>query len=495
MKKSDKKNHYLAYDLGATNGRAIAGYISDDKRLKLKEIHRFPTGMININGSWQWNIFSFFQEMKTALKKCIDLQDLNLKTIAIDTWGVDFGFVTKNSEILGLPYAYRDSRTEGIPQEFFKLLTKKKIYELTGIEFMQINSLYQLYAMVKNGSPFLKTARSLLFIPDMLNFLFTGVKTTEFSFATTSQLYNPESKKWEKTLFDALGLSTKMMCEIIQPGTSIGYIHNFIQKETNAGNIKVVSTVSHDTGAAIASIPAKGKNWAYISSGTWSVLGVETERPVITDQSFELDFTNEGGVNGRFCLQKNLTGFWILEQFKKSRKELVDYNYERLMGKALNAESFISFLNVDDKLFMNPSDMDSAIKNYLIESHQAVPEAASQIVRLILENMAFKYRQTMDQLKLIYPHPIEKIHIIGGGAQNYLLNQFTANATGLTVIAGPYEGTAIGNIIVQAIADNTIKDIGQARSIVADSVKLKIFKPQDCKEWNNAFKKYQEKIL
>ncbi len=490
-------NKYLAYDLGASSGRAMVGYISENQKLTLEEIHRFPTGMINVNDSWHWNIFNFFQEMKTALKKTVQIHGSDLKTMAIDTWGVDFGLLSKNSEILGLPYAYRDNRTEGIPEAFFKNIEKEKVYELTGVEVMQINSLYQLYAMVKSGSPLLDAAESLLFIPDLLNFLFTGVKATEFSFATTSQMYNPKESRWEKSLFSTMGLSTQMMCDVVLPGTKIGCLPNFIQKETGANQVEVVSVVSHDTGSAVASIPAQGKNWAYISSGTWSLMGVESDFPIITEKSYDLNFTNEGGVNGKFCLQKNITGLWILEQFKKSHKELADYDYERLMGKALNALGFISVINPNDKIFINPANMGEAIKSYLTTTGQIVPESLSQIVRMILESLAFKYRQTLDQLRQISPNPIETIHIIGGGAQNYVLNQYTANVTGLTVIAGPYEGTAIGNVIVQAITDNSVHDIDQARTIIRNSTKLKTFIPQDRDQdhWENGFQRYKEKLI
>ncbi|MCP4719818.1 MAG: rhamnulokinase [Desulfobacteraceae bacterium] len=487
-------SRYLAFDLGASSGRAIAGHISEGEHLSLQEIHRFPTGMINVNDSWYWNIFGFFQEMKTGLTKYNDIHGSNLDTIAIDTWGVDFGLVAGSNEILGIPYAYRDKRTDGVPDSFFELIDKRSVYEMTGIQVMQFNSLYQLYAMVRNKSPLLDSARSLLFIPDLLNFLFTGVKATEFSFAATSQMYNPIKSRWEQSFFDAMGLSSQLMNEIVVPGAIIGNLRDSIKKETGSNDLRVVSTISHDTGAAVAAIPAQGENWAYISSGTWSLMGVETDCPVITDRSYEYNFSNEGGVNGTFRLQKNITGLWILEQFKNSNKILSTYDYERLIGRASNKPEFISVIDPNDKRFLNPPNMGEAIENYLRITDQKVPESASSIVRIILESLAFKYRQTLDMLRQICPNPIEKIHITGGGSKNYLLNQFTANATGLPVITGPLEGTAIGNIITQAISDKSITDIVQGRAIIKKCVKLKTFEPRNTDNWNTAYEK-SKKII
>jgi len=337
-------------------------------------------------------------------------------------------------------------------------------------------------------------ARCRLFIPDLLNFMFTGAKTTEFSFAMTSQMYNPLKKRWAENLFDAMEVPSQLMREVVIPGTPIGTLRNSIKKETGSGSPAVISTLSHDTGAAVAAIPAEGNNWAYISSGTWSIMGVEIEQPVITDQSYELNFSNEGGINGTFRLQKNITGLWILEQFKISSKTLSTYDYERLIGRASNKPEFVSVIDPNDKRFMNPSNMGDAIENYLRATGQTVPDSASNIVRIILESLALKYRQILDQLRQICPNPIEKIHIIGGGSKNYLLNQFTANATGLPVIAGPYEGTAIGNIIVQAISDKSIRDISEARTIIKNSVKVKVFEPKNTDNWNTAYEKYKKII-
>ena len=344
--------------------------------------------------------------------------------------------------------------------------------------------------MTTNKSKLLDCARSLLFIPDLLNFLFTGLKSTEFSFATTSQMFNPKTDQWEKKILDKLGVPLQLMNDVVLPGTPIGGLRDSIVKETNSSNISVVSTVSHDTGAAVAAVPAEDDHWAYISSGTWSIMGVKSKTPVITDKTFDLNFSNEGSVNGGFCLQKTLTGFWILEQFKKSEKELISYNHERLIGKAQHAPGFISVIDPCDSLFLNPSNMGKALANYLIDRGQKVPDAPSHMVRLILESLAFKYRQTLDQIKQVCDKSINRIHIIGGGARNYLLNQFTANATGLPVIAGPYEGTAIGNIIVQAISDKSISDIQQGRDLIKNSVKLKRFEPENCDQWESEYNKY-----
>lgn len=485
---------YLAFDLGATSGRAIAGQITDNELLSTKEIHRFQTGMVQINDSWHWNIFGFFSEMKFALKKINASKRSTLESIAVDTWGVDFGLITEADEILGLPHTYRDSRTDGVPEAFFELLSRKDIYNLTGIEVMQFNTLYQLYSMAMNKSKLLECARSLLFIPDLFNYLFTGVKTSEFSFATTSQMFNPKTNLWEKKIISCLGVHPDLMNKVILPGTRIASLRGSIASETNASDVSIVSTVSHDTGAAVAAIPAEDDQWAYISSGTWSLMGVESDVPVINDKTFELNFSNEGGMDGKFCLQKTITGLWLLEQYKQSEKELKHYDYERIIEKARQAPGFISVIDPCDPLFLNPVNMGDAIVNFLMIRSQKVPNAASHTVRLILESLAFKYRQTLEQLRLICAKPIQRIHIIGGGARNDLLNQFTANATGLPVIAGPYEGTAIGNIIVQAIADKQISDIGQGRQIIKKSVKLETYTPENKDQWESAYHKYLERI-
>ncbi len=484
-------NRYLAFDLGASSGRAITGTFNGET-LEAEEIHRFETGMVRINNSWHWNIFTFFEEMKIALKKQNELNKIGLKSLAVDTWGVDFGLLTRADEFLGLPYAYRDPRTDGIPEAFFEIMDKKTLYELTGIEMMQFNSLFQLYAMVKNRSLLLDAASSLLFIPDLFNFLFTGKKATEFSFATTSQLFNPKKNRWEEKIFNVMGLSSALMNDIVLPGTELGTLTDPVKKQTGSGDIRVVSTVSHDTGAAVACIPAKGKNWAYISSGTWSLMGIESEVPVITDEAHRLCFSNEGGINGTYCLQKNITGLWILQQFKESSRELADYDYERLVGKAQNAPAFLAVIDPDDPRFINPDNMKNAICEYLEATGQKVPQAPSHIVRIILESLALKYRYTLDQLRQVSRRPIETIHIIGGGAKNYLLNRFTANATGLPVIAGPYEGTAMGNLLAQAMADDAVTNIEQGRQIIKNSVKLKTFLPENTRLWELAYEKYRE---
>jgi len=488
-----KKHSFLAFDLGATSGRSIAGYLDGDN-LEMKELTRFPNNMITVRGHYHWDIFSLFEYLKAGLKAFRQSENADPDSIGIDTWGVDFGLLAADGSILGIPYAYRDSRTDGMMDEFFKLVPRKKVYDLTGIQFMQLNSLYQLFAMKKANSSLLNAATDLLFIPDLLNYLFTGVKKSEFTFATTSQMFNPKTRKWEKTLFDAMGVDIKLMQDIVLPGTVIGKVLPEIAQEAGAGQIPVVAVALHDTGSAIAAVPAEGTNWAYLSSGTWSLMGIETREALINEKTEALNFTNEGGVEGTYRFLKNITGMWLLEQCKKVWSVKKDYSYPELVEMAKAVKPFQCFVDPDAPDFMNPGDMAEAIRQYCRKTGQTVPSGESEIVRCIFDSLALKYRNVLDMLREVSPHPIEKLHVIGGGSKNEFLCQLTANAIGIPVLAGPSEATALGNIMVQAMAVGAVKSLAEIRKVVSKSVKPDVYQPMDFAKWDVAYKQFQSII-
>ncbi len=490
-----KKNnpYFLAIDLGSSGGIIMSGSFSGNK-LELKEIDRFVIGMTNIYDNWYWNVYQFFENIKKGISKSVEQFGYPASGMAINTWGVDFGLLSENGELMGLPFAYRDPRTDGIFEKFFKIISKEDLYKLTGIQLMQINSIFQLYAMKIRNHPFLKMAKDLLFIPDILNYFFTGKKNTEFSFATTSQMYNPIQKKWEQKIFEKMEIPMNIMQDIIEPGTEIGVIKKSIGDETGASNLKVFAPVSHDTGSAVAAVPACEKNWAYISSGTWSLLGIETKSPIISPTASRLNFTNEGGVNSTFRVQKNLTGLWIIQKLKGSIKELELLDYSEIMKISAGCPEFTSFIDVDDHDFLNPANMESAVINYLSKTKQSVPDNPFGLVKVALESLAFKYRICFEQLEKILSFSIRNVHIIGGGSNNLVLNQYTANATGKKVFAGPGEATSIGNIAVQSIANGLVKTIKDARVIIKNSFSIKEYEPCDSKKWDKAFIRYKESL-
>jgi rhamnulokinase len=481
-------NTFIAFDLGATSGRAIAGTLADGK-IAMEEISRFSNGIIPVGEHFHWNILGIYNILKNSLKTCAQEGKYCPESIGIDTWGVDFGLLAKDGSLLGEPYAYRDPHTNGMMDEYFKLLPREKVYDLTGIQFMQFNSLFQLFAMKRNGSSLLESAQDLLFLPDLLNYLFTGVKKAEFTIASTSQMLNPKTMNWAKELFDAFGAPVSLMQELVLPGTVVGTLADGIAKETGIGKIPVVAVGAHDTASAIASVPAEGENWAYLSSGTWSLMGIETRKPLISKETEAMNFTNEGGIEGTFRFLKNITGLWLLEQCRKEWEQ-ENWSYEQLVDMAKAEKPFRCFVDPDAPDFMNPENMPEAISEYCSRTGQKAPENAGQFVRCIFESLALKYRHVIELLKKVSPHPIEKLHVIGGGAKNAYLCQFTANAIGMPVVAGPAEGTAMGNLLVQAMALGHLGSLADIRKVVRNSVETETYLPQETTEWDQAYEQF-----
>ncbi|MGD9929882.1 MAG: rhamnulokinase family protein [Mangrovibacterium sp.] len=482
-------HHFLAFDLGASSGRAILGTLENEK-LNLTEVHRFTNQMQRIHGHDFWNIFSLFEELKTGLKKCISDHHIQPESIAVDTWGVDFVHLDKNGQMLSLPFAYRDSRTNRAMDDLFRLVPKEEVYRQTGIQFMQFNSLFQLFSMVQEDSDLLKITDRILFMPDALNYLFSGVAKTEFSIASTSQMIVPGACKWKKPLLEKAGIPTSILGDIILPGQPIGSLTEEVARETGSAQIPVIAVAGHDTASAIASVPAENENFAYISSGTWSIFGIETPQPIISEQTAAMNFTNEGGVEGTTRFLKNIMGMWLIQECRRTWANEIDYSWVEMVDLARNAKPFIYLIDPDDSRFLNPGDMPAAIASFCEETGQGRPATHAEIIRCIYDSLALKYRFTLDQIRSVSDRPIEKIHIIGGGANNHFLNQLTANVTGLPVVAGPTEATATGNILMQARALGYLGSLAAIRKVVRQSFEVTVFSPETGGEWDKAYQTF-----
>lgn len=484
------KNHFLAFDLGASSGRAILGTLENGK-LELTEIHRFKNQMTRIHGSYYWNIYSLFEELKTGLKKCVQSHGVQPDSFGIDTWGVDYSLVSESGQLVGLPFAYRDHRTDNAIEDFFKVLPKKDTYLLSGIQFMQFNTLFQLFASKQEKHSRLNIAKSLLFTPDTLNYLFTGVKKNEYTIASTSQLLKPGEAVWEQKLFKAAEINTDLVEEIVQPGTEIGRILEEVQDETGSKEIPCIAVASHDTASAIASVPAEGGNWAYLSSGTWSLLGIESKVPQVSEKTLEMNFTNEGGVEGTTRFLKNIMGMWLIQECKRVWDEESEMEWQEVVDLSQVATPFKCLINPDDSRFLNPGNMPKAIQEYCEETGQPVPESKGEIARCIYDSLVLKYKYTIKQIESVTGKPIEKLHIIGGGANNKMMNQLTANAIGIPVLAGPTEATATGNLLMQAKAVGAVKSLDQLREVVKNSFEVTEYKPSPKLDWEAAYKKFE----
>ncbi len=484
-------HQFLALDLGAESGRAILGSL-DGKHLQLREINRFPNGTVEIAGHLHWDLLSLYEKILKSLRICADEITASPASIAFDTWGVDFTLISSDGAFLGKPFAYRDKRTEGAMEQFFEKVPRQRLYELTGIQMLPFNTLFQLFSMVRDRSPQFDSAAGLLFIPDALNFAFTGRQKTEFSFATTSQLFNPRTGSWEREIFDALGIDIGLMQEVVEPGSVLGNLQFAVAQITGMDEVPVVTTASHDTAAAVAAVPAEGEDWAYISSGTWSLVGVETTAPIIDRQALEHNFTNEGGVGGTFRFLKNVMGMWLLQECRRAWSNIQAYSYENLTSLAEEAAPSTSLIDPDWQGFLNPDNMPAAIAEYCRETSQPVPDSPARCCRAIFDSLALKYKMVIEQAGQLCGRQIRRIHIVGGGSRNRLLCQLTADATGLPVYAGPAEATAVGNILVQALALGFLSGLAGIREIVRESFVPVVYKPRRHARWSKAHARFRE---
>jgi len=493
---ADEKR-YIAVDLGAESGRVMLGIVSADK-ISLEEVHRFINGPVEQNGSLRWDFPRLISEVKTGIGKAVK-ESPRIAGIGVDSWGVDFGLLDDNGDLIEKPYHYRDGRTNGMVEKACELLPKREIYERTGIQFMQLNTAYQLLSMRLSDSPVLAKAKRLIFIADLVSYFLSGSAFAEYTLASTSQLMDMRSGAWSQTIFQKLNLPLDIMPEVVRPGTVIGTLTEKVAKEIGCPRIPIIAVASHDTASAVAAVPvstpaeqaAEHKtSWAYLSSGTWSLIGVESAAAVINDKTFAYPFTNEGGVDCKIRLLKNIMGLWLLQECKKHwQKQGIDLSYNQLTALAAKAKSGSASLDVDNSCFLAPGDMPHRLNDYLTKTGQKTIDDKGQMVRTILENLARKYAETINQLEDVIDSPINRLYVVGGGSQNDLLNQLTADATGKIVTAGPVEATAIGNILMQARATGQLDDISQARGLVRRSFTPKEYHPQNTPPQKNIIKK------
>ncbi len=467
----------LAVDVGAESGRVMAVHF-DGESLRVDELHRFANGPVDVRGTLFWDVIGLWREIQIGIDKGAVLHPASM---GVDTWGVDFALLDSQGRILGNPVHYRDSRTDGVMERVLEHIPKSVIFNTTGIQFSKINTLYQLVSMAESGSPQLNAACTFLTIPDLFNYLLTGVKVNEFSISSTTQMLDISTRDWAFEMLEEIGIPTHIFSEVVQPGTRLGVFHE----------IPVIAPACHDTGSAVAAIPSREDHFGYISSGTWSLAGLEVEAALINEDALKANVTNEGGVYGTYRLLKNITGLWIIQQCRAAWKlQGESLGYDELTDMAQAAEPFRSLIDPDDPGFLPPGNHIGHIQAWCQAHGQPFPETKGAIIRSVLESLALKYRQVLDELVALTSQNIETIHIMGGGSRNNLLNQFTANATGRTVIAGPVEATVLGNALVQLITLGEINDLDEGRQIVSKGGEMKHYQPCDQLEWNDSYSRF-----
>lgn len=479
---------YLAFDLGASSGRAVVGHLRDGKLL-LEEVHRFGNRPLWLHGHLYWDILALYREILDTLS-IVAGRGYPVRSLGIDTWGVDFGLIARDGSLIGNPFAYRDPRTEGAPERVFRKLPWERLYEITGIQLMTLNSLFQLYVMVESDHPWLKIAHRLLFLPDLLNYFLTGEAVSEITIASTSQMLDARRRQWSSEIFSTLNLPAHIMAEIVPSGYALGPLREEVTRETGLRVERVIATAGHDTACAVAAVPAEGKDWAYLSSGTWSLMGVELTEPMIGSEARQLNFTNEAGVFGSIRFLKNISGLWLLQECRRIWGERLAY--DELVRLAEQAEPFRCFVYPDHPMFLTPGDMPSAIRQFCRQTAQPSPTDEGSFTRCILESLAMRYRTVFDSIGRLLGRRPNRLHVVGGGSKNRLLNQFTADALNLPVLAGPSEATACGNILVQAIADGELANLEEGRELVRRSIEVEVYQPQQPAAWEEAYQRYRE---
>lgn len=461
---------YLAIDFGGGSGRVIAGTITDEKgekKLTMQLVHRFQNRQVRLGNHVYWDFPALFEDMKTGLKKAAQL-GLKVSGIAIDTWGVDFGFIDRDGNLVGNPVCYRDARTNGMVERFFADVDRTAHYAVNGTQVMEINTLFQLLSLKLADSPQLQIADKLLFTPDLFSYFLTGEANTEYTIASTSEMLDARKRDWDWELIDSLGLPRHLFCPIVMPGTVRGRLRKDIAEETGLGEVDVIAVGSHDTASAVAAVPATDNEQpvAFISSGTWSLLGVEINEPILTEEARRAEFTNEGGIGGKITFLQNITGLWFIQRLMAEWKEEGDEQQYDILLPAAEKAVIDTVIPVDDAAFQNPPSMQQAIIDYCNAHNLTAPTSKAETTRIVLQSLAAKYAEATSALNAMLPSPIKKLHIIGGGSQNKLLNRLTEEALGVPVEAGPVEATGIGNILTQALAKGEVSDIAEMRRIV-----------------------------
>ena len=486
---------FLAFDFGASSGRAMLAKF-DGNKIELEEKHRFSNDPVNINGSLYWDVLRLFYEIRQGILNCVHTGDGDIDSIGIDTWGVDYGLLDKNDKLLSNPYHYRDTRTDGMYEKAFGIVPKEEIFKETGIAFNWFNTLYQLLSSKLSDDVSLKEAKTMLFMPDLFNFFLTGKKRTEYTVASTSQMFDSQKYDWAREMLDKFGINPDLLPEMVYPGEIIGTVKPELAEELGIKEVPVVAVASHDTGSAVASVPVTdNKDFVYISSGTWSLMGVELDKPNVSDEALKYNFTNEGGVNKSIRFLKNIMGLWLIQESRRQwQREGTLLSFDELEREAREATPFRSLIDPDYSAFETPGNMPERIRKYCEITNQPVPETTGAVIRTIAESLAFKYRQVVEGMEEVTGKKYSVINIVGGGIKDKMICQFTANATNRVVNAGPVEATSIGNVIVQGIALGAIKDLNEGRKAVQNSFDIAEYTPEDPDAWNEAYKKWQDII-
>ena len=478
----------LAFDFGASSGRAIIGCFDGDK-ITLEEVHRFSNDPVSVGGTVYWDVLRLFYEIKQGIIKAKIAGGFD--SIGIDTWGVDFGLIDSEGKLMENPVHYRDARTVGLVDEAFKTMPKEKLYGITGIQFMELNTLFQLISLKKYRPWMLERADKMLFMPDLFGYMLTGKMCAEYSIASTSQLIDLDKRTWSKEILDAFGIKESIFAPLVQPGTVLGELSKEICEECGVDPVPVISVCGHDTQSAITSVPCEDGDFAFLSSGTWSLFGTELDKPIVNETSMNINITNEGGFDGSTGFLKNIIGLWLIQESRRQwKREGKEYSYADLEKLALAAEPFKCFIDPDAPEFVPHGNIPERVREFCRKTGQYVPETVGEIMRCIYESLAMKYRLTFEKLRECTERDYPVIHVIGGGTKDGLLCQMTANSCDRTVKAGPIEATVMGNVAVQLMSDGSVKNIGQARKIVADSSELKTFEPKDTDKWAEAYEDF-----
>lgn len=478
----------LAFDLGASSGRGIIATL-DNGKIELKEIHRFANNGVKVRNTFYWDILYLFDQIKQGIVKA--KLDGGFDSIGIDTWGVDFGLIDKNGDLIDNPVHYRDERTDNMPEEFCEIMSKEALYNKTGIQIMNFNTLYQLYYLSKYKPELLKRADKLLFIPDLLNYFLTDVKKNEYTISSTSQMHNPYTKTWDKELLKEAGIDDSILCDIVAPGTEIGNITDDICNELGIDTAKVIAVGAHDTASAVVSVPTTEDDFVYISCGTWSLFGTELKEPNISEKTLNLSYTNEGGYNNTIKFLTNIMGLWLIQESRRQWiKEGNELSFNDMEKLALNSKPFQCFIDPDYPEFGKPGNIPQRIKDYCKKTGQYVPQTIGEVVRCIYESLALKYKHSFNNLKTITGKDFKGIHIVGGGTKDPLLCRMCSDACNTYVSAGPIEATALGNVAVQFMSSGDIKDIKEARTIIKNSFDVKEYNPTEADKWEEAYKTY-----
>lgn len=483
----------LSFDFGASSGRAmLASY--ENGKIEMTEIHRFSNDPVSVNGRMYWDVLRLFFEIKTGITKAVNAGGFD--AIGIDTWGVDFGLINKKGELIGNPFHYRDQRTKGIPDKIFsEIISKEDLYHRAGMQFMHFNTIYQLMYLKYNEPELLAQADKFLMMPDLFAYFLTGEMKEEASIASTSNLLNPNTKDWDFELIEKLELDKKLFAPIVKSGSIYGYLSDDICNELGCKKVPVVAVCSHDTASAVAATPTYAEDFVYISCGTWSLFGIESKTPFLSDEAYKADFTNEGGFDGTIRFLKNIMGLWLIQESRRQwRREGIEVGFDTLEKEALASEPFKCFINVDDPMFETAGNLPKRVLEFCEKTGQYVPETRGEIMRCIYQSLAMKYKHTYNMLSDFTKREYKSINILGGGIKDKLLCRLTADATGATVFAGPAEATVMGNIAVAFYALGEIADFKELRKTVANSTDLKEYIPQNSEEWNKAYEDYK-KIL